>query len=135
VLERCKDYKRGLLELQEERYYHQKWQKVSMALAECVVKLTQSSRASQPSIYGLMNIHIQYFYDLYLYLYISIFLYFILFAIFYTDIISSYNDNIMQFYYILYILYFTMYKILFYFILISTIFLLFQFFCSFIFSI
>jgi len=59
VLGRCKEYKKDLLELQEERYFHQKWQKVSVALAEAVVKLCStaqqagsSSHHSNSSIYG-----------------------------------------------------------------------------------
>lgn len=44
VLDRCKSYKEDLLELQEERYYHQKWQKCASALAETIIKLSNSSQ-------------------------------------------------------------------------------------------
>jgi len=51
VLDRCKSYKSDLLELQEERYYHQKWQKCAMALAETIIKLASS--AQQPDKHGM----------------------------------------------------------------------------------
>ena len=40
-VERNVQHRQNLLELQEERYYHRKWQQASLTLAELVHKLDQ----------------------------------------------------------------------------------------------
>lgn len=50
VNSRSNGYKKDLLEVQQERYYHKKWQAAAGALSECVLKLCSS--VSTPVLLG-----------------------------------------------------------------------------------